>query len=157
MLRLHALAYVCDPTPISAFLFPLLSGVQLKITANFCKWRWRRLKCCMHCMRRHGEGCVSVYVRECRTMTFWLCPDPDPHLHPPTSPPPHTHTFIKGHNDGRRYSRCTDFCWQWVWKLKASDCICPLPTCQPPNSTHKAQQKGLQNFCLSPWPGLLEV
>jgi len=20
-------------------------------------------------------------------------------------------------NDGRRYSRCTDFCWQWVWKL----------------------------------------
>lgn len=62
MLRLHALAYVCDPTPISTILFPLPLGVQLKITANFCKWRWRRLKCCMRCMRRHPEGRVCVCV-----------------------------------------------------------------------------------------------
>jgi len=151
MLRLHALAYVCDPTPISAFLFPLLSGVQLKITANFCKWRWRRLKCCMHCMRRHGEGCVSVYVRVQDNDVLTL-PRPrptPPHHHPLT----HTHSsrgimMVVGIVVAQIF--VDNGCENWRR-------VIAFAPCQPPNSTHKAEQKGLQNFCLSPWPGFLEV
>lgn len=120
--------------PLRLLFMPLFHGIrwcaQLKITAKFCKWRWRR--------RRHLNEMLRTLPGQWR--------------HDSTHS--HTHTHIRRQTDAktdahssqrimmpgrRRCGRgngrwssscrsCTDFCWQWVWKLKASDCSWPRPT-----------------------------
>lgn len=119
--------------PLLLLFMPLFHGIrwcaQLKITAKFCKWRWRR--------RRHLNEMLRTLPGQWRHDSTHS----HTHTHTQTNRRKDRRTFITAHNDARqkkmwvwkgRWSSscrsCTDFCWQWVWKLKASDCSWPRPT-----------------------------
>lgn len=121
-------------SPPSAAIYAALSRYSLVCTTqNYCQV----LQVTMT-TKATSEWNVAYAAR---TMTPWLHALTHTHTHTQTNRRKDRRTFITAHNDARqkkmwvgkrRWSSscrsCTDFCWQWVWKLKASDCSWPRPT-----------------------------